>query len=1060
MKFFLRLFLTLFLFSLVTMASLPVVLSTSWGKNMLLLATNRFTQLQLSLDVLHLSWSQVQQLAGITVKDAQGNLLLSCDEMTTNASLWQILFKKDVGNLKILNVKATVHPKRSLLLPSSQTSVAGFTPSISGEILATPYTHPFSYTGSVALENGEVEFFNPGLSPIRLQDINLQLNLPPKGFFQVHATGKTIQNQVEGEFDIEGSLREGKAHLDHFPTECLDQVVTLFEPRLDGALLEGIGDALNVDLKMSSSSKLLELTLHAESPNFQADFETQTVDDCVSLKTPGQVTFKATPAFASKFMAVPLKEDAQMTLKILDFQLPLSNVQAYSISVTADSSSITLGETTLLPAHLTLWAHNHSATASLLSPQLTIPKMEFSYLNGALTLLKPATFSGLAEGTLSKFQLPQNWENLELDAVVNWKGEIAVHINTLKDAHLQYLFTDLIPLQSAPATLKIALAPPKNLQTVSGTARIETLSLQQTTLHNLKMPFYYEIPTKHLSTQLTATVGEGKMEASADLQDTFLKAEGILKNIPSSLLAPYIKESSLLGKDVSLNFNLSSTPEIQSLKLQAHSNILEVTAAFEHQEATLKLTEPAQISYTLTPHAFASLDAASPFSLKEPATLKLRIEKLDLPTQGSPLPALDFDWAHTSLESSLTLSHLLFSEKQRPNNISLENLHMTLSQPKKGGALSYIFKGNMLPKGDLFLSGSFDPQAHSLTSDLTIHELPTSICDFALHALSNSAFSLTSLLGDHLTANGHAEISNWNGPLTLNLMSPSVQISFEGKLSDGVLTLTEPVYAGLELSQEMSRHLLKEVNPLSISNIRATSPFTLNISNEGFSLPLKNFDLKKIAIPHLRVELGQVYCQNEGNLSTILSLLKLSQFSRGKEIELWFAPIDLQLNSGILTCERTEILVAGAYDICSWGDVNLNTDTMNMVLGLTGSCLQKAFGIKNLPPSYVFQIPMKGPTSDVQIDTTAAAAKLAALMLWQKKALAGGALGGPAGAILGEILDKVGVPPGMEGKTPPAKRPFPWEADTREEKDAAPKKKKKHISLDEKPLKQLFKLLR
>jgi hypothetical protein len=64
-------------------------------------------------------------------------------------------------------------------------------------------------------------------------------------------------------------------------------------------------------------------------------------------------------------------------------------------------------------------------------------------------------------------------------------------------------------------------------------------------------------------------------------------------------------------------------------------------------------------------------------------------------------------------------------------------------------------------------------------------------------------------------------------------------------------------------------------------------------------------------------------------------------------------------------------------------------------------------------------------------------------------------------------MSKLGPLPDSDAKAPPAKRPFPWETSAAEEphkkhtSEAEPvHKKKKHFKNDEKPLKQLLKMLK
>jgi hypothetical protein len=219
----------------------------------------------------------------------------------------------------------------------------------------------------------------------------------------------------------------------------------------------------------------------------------------------------------------------------------------------------------------------------------------------------------------------------------------------------------------------------------------------------------------------------------------------------------------------------------------------------------------------------------------------------------------------------------------------------------------------------------------------------------------------------------------------------------------------------------LSRVLLNSVNPLDLSAITAEAPITLKIPAQGFSYPVHPSNPALINIPSGRLDLGKLYCHNEGNVNVTLGLLKLQQFSQNQNLELWFAPLDLHVVNGIMECERTEILLAQTYQVCVWGDLKFPSKKVDMVLGLTAGCLRAAFGIKDLPNDYVLQIPMKGPMNDVKINTGKATAKIAALLLWQQKDVALGK------SSLGKLLNKVGPLPDSDTKAPPAKRPFPWE---------------------------------
>ena len=174
----------------------------------------------------------------------------------------------------------------------------------------------------------------------------------------------------------------------------------------------------------------------------------------------------------------------------------------------------------------------------------------------------------------------------------------------------------------------------------------------------------------------------------------------------------------------------------------------------------------------------------------------------------------------------------------------------------------------------------------------------------------------------------------------------------------------------------------------------------------------------------------------------------------------------MHVKKGIVDVERADILLAETFDIALWGTINPIKNNVDMTLGLTADCLSKAFAITNIPPDYVLQIPMTGTLSDVKINTGKATAKVAALLAWQQAETAGALAGGSTGALFGHLIGKLGALPLNDKNTPPAKRPFPWEKESSansndsKSKEGAAKAKKAHIKKEDKPLKQLLKILR
>ncbi|MBI3237182.1 MAG: hypothetical protein HYZ48_05750, partial [Chlamydiales bacterium] len=484
--------------------------------------------------------------------------------------------------------------------------------------------------------------------------------------------------------------------------------------------------------------------------------------------------------------------------------------------------------------------------------------------------------------------------------------------------------------------------------------------------------------------------------------------------------------------------------------------------------------------------------AAAPFYLKSPTTFHITCSSLDIPLMnpldGSSLKSclprlfLDISKIKTTINGKneiLTLSdansqeiidlaHSTFTINKIASNAPIQLTVASAVTSQKSGNTTLPIKSGAL-NGSIAIDNLLNPQGSidleniQAKTTLTFSQFPSKVLDILARVRGNTQSPFSALFGETINMDAQFELNKLTGPISLTLNSPNSRASFKGKLVKGALVLDTPLHLQGMITKELSRLLLKEVNPLSISYIYSSDPVTLEISKTDFYLPLIPFDPQKSQISHARIELGQIHCRNEGNIQTTLNLLKNKQFSKEKEIMLWFAPLDLQVYQGIVSIERTEILIAENFDIAIWGKFNMVKDYVDMLLGLTSQTLRQAFGIKGLPEDYVLTLPMKGPSDNVKIDTGKATAKIAMLLAWQQKALSGAVGGGTAGAIVGEFLGKLATLPDKDVKIPPAKHPFPWEVGKRPYKKTSTEKpsgKKKHFKVGEKPLKQLLKVIR
>ncbi len=633
------------------------------------------------------------------------------------------------------------------------------------------------------------------------------------------------------------------------------------------------------------------------------------------------------------------------------------------------------------------------------------------------------------------------------------------------------------------------------------------------TLQNTTLPIQWDAKAKTAAIQLSSQVQTGSMqgqlsisnfssEKGVDLNHASIQGSLDLQNLSAALLDAFSGKttlSAITGPTFSGKLKLQSSIDKQNIAIKWVSPLLNIDSAFVIDKSAVQLQGGAnQISWTLTPESYAILDrditspgsALIPFELSESSNFSISLNKLSLPvipkkeirTLADRIPDIAFDLTKLQLSATGHNPKLTFFDKRSKESIQLSSLTFSLGASADGGPLTVSLDSGVITQsatastsqsvknGSLSLSGKlaqtlnekkdFDLSQLTGSLQLKVQQLPSRALDIVARAKGRTDFPFTTVFGDMINASITLDLKNFAGPVALNINTPMVRVDLDGHLVNGALLLNDALHAQMKITTELSRLILKEVNPLNLSYVYSQAPVTLEIPSEGFYFPLYPLNLGKIAIPEATIELGKIACRNEGNVNVTLGLLKSKQFDKNGELSLWFAPIDLSIKQGFADIERTEILLADTYDICLWGKVDIVQDYVDMVLGLTAQTLSKAFGIKNLPENYVLTLPMKGPSDNVQINSSKATAKVALLLAWQNKNIAGAFGGGQAGAVVGDLLGKIATLPDSDAKVPPAKHPFPWEIGKGAKTSDASHEKKRQFKANEKPLKQILKVIR
>ena len=938
------------------------------------------------------------------------------------------------------------------------------------------------------LQNAQAQFSTPKLSE----------GLTMQGALNATTANQPIQLSYQAQFsELFGESLKGKGtiRVQQLPLAMAQQFAGLSFP-----LAQWIGPSLNASIAFDLQEVGRSLEISAHTAYLDIPSLNFSLDKGLRLLKPAQINYTLTPqAFPEGPFQVVQQATLQSTLQ--EWTLPsFDRFDQVQLALHTQTDRLPFNGLPLEHFSMDLRAD----TLDQISLTIDSDRAKFNLLAGVNLQKKVLTLTTPLQGEVII-------DNAMYQAWAPRRAMLAQ--NAILSLSIEPFSLPLDPAQSQAIKVKGVMGVP--LFALANVDRTKSISLAA-----MQVPFQFDTKNKTVDLQLSSQVEmnnspSGSLNLSAalthlifaphfDLSQAKIETKGNLANIPTALFDTFAITShatTLLGPTINCSFKADSTPDLQSFTIQASSALLNLNAAFTADRQALQLQgNQGQASWTLTPESYPIIDSIftgqlssqSPFILKGASTFNLNFSSLYVPLQlpsstGSLLdrfPLVAKDLSQLKIVVQGKNPSLNFFDNSSQEEIQLANSSFSLNKGQRESPIQFNLSAAVTSqaasaiKSGLGKSGSLNINStiHQMLNDqgqfdlatlsgkflLNLSQFPSRVLDIVARTQGKTHFPFSTIFGETISADADADLNGLTGPLSLSLNSPNSRFSLKGKLQKGALILEQPLHAQGTVTAEISHLFLKEVNPLSISYIYSQAPITLEVSPADFYLPLYPYDPARVNISQARIELGQIYCRNEGNINTALALLKSKQFAKDREMMLWFAPIDLHITQGIVDIERTEVLIANTFDIAIWGKFNMPKSYIDMLLGLPAPTLQKAFGIKGLPENYVLTIPMKGPSSNVQIDTGKATAKVALLLAWQQSSLAGAAAGGPAGAIVGGLLGKLATLPDKDAKVPSAKHPFPWESGKAASRKSSSQVegKKRHFKGREKPLKQILKVIR
>ncbi|HEV8052821.1 MAG TPA: hypothetical protein VGP47_10025, partial [Parachlamydiaceae bacterium] len=440
----------------------------------------------------------------------------------------------------------------------------------------------------------------------------------------------------------------------------------------------------------------------------------------------------------------------------------------------------------------------------------------------------------------------------------------------------------------------------------------------------------------------------------------------------------------------------------------------------------LNTKRPAEFTLKLTPQGYAAFRShvdknyTGNFVLTEPTTATLKLNSLRLPRTES--------YFQSGIEGEFSVDKLIGMDIQKQNNITLNSINGHLASSNISENIDFDMQANghtdqgiptawnlagTLNKGFL-PDGTINRQDLSMTLDANVQSLPISLlCQFAC-VDPKLKQKIEIVLGSKINGKIKTQLQRMNGPLFVELNGENGRFTIDAFLNQGIMTLNQDLKAQLTVSPQLGEYVLKDLIPVLSGMLSADHPIHLTIGKDGFALPLRNPSATTVAIGNAVLEMGKVHFSGESQIAKVLNLLTPATSDQ----LVWLTPAYFSLNQGLLKLQKVDMLISDRYPIAAWGDADIAKDKVNMVIGLSGSAISKAFKVPKIANSYFLQLPLKGKLSNPSIDKTKAIGRISALVAQSQ--------GGAEGLVLGAVLDIASGSLTENSIPSPSTNPLPW----------------------------------
>jgi len=201
----------------------------------------------------------------------------------------------------------------------------------------------------------------------------------------------------------------------------------------------------------------------------------------------------------------------------------------------------------------------------------------------------------------------------------------------------------------------------------------------------------------------------------------------------------------------------------------------------------------------------------------------------------------------------------------------------------------------------------------------------------------------------------------------LDLKGADGSLTLFGSDNNGILTLQKPLEANIVTTSDVGQRILQECLPFIKAVVNTEEPLKVVIAQEGFALPLNNFQWSRLQFKQAKIDLGKMTIQNSGPLAKVIKVIAPD---KPEKIKLWLTPAYLSMANGMIYLDRIDILALDKFPLAAWGKINLADDKLKMTLGITPKALKGVVDIPAPLDKEMLLLPLTGSLKDAEIDTS------------------------------------------------------------------------------------------